>query len=57
MAKESLETKTRKAVIKIEKKVTDISNILRDVSMKLCYVIKKYKDSYSMAGEKYYSGL
>lgn len=46
MTKEDLETKAKKAVLKIEKKVTDISNILRDLDMKLCYVIKD-KRSYS----------
>ena len=58
MAKENLETKARKAVIKIEKKVTDMSNVLRDVSMKLCYIIKTYKDDDRLPyKDKYYSGL
>jgi hypothetical protein len=46
MTKEDLETKTRKAVLRIEKKVTDMSNVLYDVSMKLCHVIKSFKDYY-----------
>jgi hypothetical protein len=40
MAKESLETKARKAVLAIKDKVTNIDNVLRDLSMKLCYIIK-----------------
>ena len=45
MANESLETKAGKAVIRIEKKVNDIDNVLRDLGMKLCHVIK-YKGNY-----------
>ncbi len=41
MPKENLETKARKAVLKIEKKVTDIYSLLSDVSLKLCHLIKK----------------
>ena len=47
MAKEDLETRVKKAILKIEKQVSDISNILRDLSMKLCYIIrgrKSYQD-------------
>ena len=46
MAKDYLEKKARKAVINIEDKVTDISNVLYDINMKLCYIIKN-KRSYS----------
>ena len=45
MTKEDLETRAGKAVLRIEKKVNDIGNVLRDLSMKLCYVIK-YKGNY-----------
>ena len=45
MTKENLEAKAGKAVLRIEKKVNDIGNVLRDLSMKLCYVIK-YKGNY-----------
>jgi hypothetical protein len=47
MPKEDLETKSKKAVLRIEKKVTDISNVLYDMSMKMCHVIKHWKDYYS----------
>ena len=47
---ENLETKARKAVLRIEKKVGDIDNVLRDLSMKLCHVIK-YKGNYYSAPE------
>ncbi len=49
MPKENLETKSRKAVIRIDKKVNDIGNMLRDLNMKLCYVIRNRKD-YSLDG-------
>lgn len=42
---ENLETKARKAVLRIEKKVSDMDNVLRDLSMKLVHVIK-YKGSF-----------
>ena len=45
MTKEELEVKAEKAVLRIEKKVNDIDNVLRDLSMKLCHVIK-YKGNY-----------
>ena len=48
MAKEDLETKARRAVLRIEKKVTDIGNVVRDLSMKLCHIIKHKGDYYSM---------
>jgi len=48
MAKEDLETKSRKAVLRIDKKVTDMNNILRDLSMKVCHVIRYKGEYYSM---------
>jgi len=48
MAKEDLETKARRAVLRIEKKVTDIDNVVRDLSMKLCHIIKHKGKYYSM---------
>lgn len=47
MVKENLETKARKAVISINSKVADITNILRDVSMELSHVIKYKFDYYN----------
>ncbi|MDP2940245.1 MAG: hypothetical protein Q8O13_09255 [Candidatus Omnitrophota bacterium] len=49
MTKENLETKADKAVLRIEKKVVDIDNVLRDLSMKLCHVIKYKGDHYSIS--------
>jgi hypothetical protein len=46
MSKEKLETKALKAVVSIDNKITDITNILRDLSMKLCYIIKDKKHFY-----------
>ena len=48
MAKEKLETKMKKAVLKIEGKVHDIDNVLRDLSMKLNYVIKTKGKYYTL---------
>ena len=42
---EDLETKSRKAVLRIDKNVADGVDVLRDLSMKLCHVIK-YKGNY-----------
>lgn len=47
MAKD-LEARAGKAVLRIEKKVNDIDNVLRDLSMKLCHVIKHKGSYYSM---------
>lgn len=45
MAKEDLETKARRAVLEIKKKVERIYTILKDVGMKLSHVIE-YKFDY-----------
>lgn len=44
MKKVDLETQARKAVLNINEKVTYISNVLNDLSMKLCHVIKSKRD-------------
>ena len=49
MTKEDLETRAKKAVLKIEKKITDINNVLNDLSMKLCHIIKSQKDYFSLS--------
>lgn len=48
MTKEKLETRARKAILKIESKVQDIDNVLRDLSMKLSYVIKTKGKYYTL---------
>ncbi len=48
MVKQNLETKTKQAILKIEKTVTDIANALYDLSMKLCHIIKSRKDYYTL---------
>jgi len=45
MAKEDLETKAKKAVLEIRERVNRIYDILKDVGMKLTYVIE-YKFDY-----------
>tara|TARA_B100000315_G_scaffold103880_1_gene95150 strand:+ start:1413 stop:1583 length:171 start_codon:yes stop_codon:yes gene_type:complete len=54
MAKDNLETKAIKAVIAIKGKVTDISNVLHDLSMKLCHIIKYKKDYFSQPNDNGY---
>lgn len=56
MAKENLETKARKAVLRIEQKVADMDNVLRDLSMKLCHVIRYKGNYYSMEEGIDYNG-
>ena len=48
MVKQNLETRAKKAILRIEKTVTDIANILYDLSMKLCHIIKSRKDYYTL---------
>lgn len=45
---ENLETKARNAVLKIQKKVERIYDILKDVGMKLTHVIEHKLDYYTM---------
>jgi hypothetical protein len=49
MAKDDLETKARKAVLSIEKKVKDMYNTLNDLSMKLCHLISRKTGYYSVS--------
>ena len=53
MAKETLETKARKAVVKIEQKIDSTNNLLRDIGMKLCHLIKHRRDYYISNGAGY----
>ena len=53
MVIKNLDTKVMKAVLSIEKKVIDINNILRDINMKLCHIIK-YKRDYYLGKENLY---
>ena len=54
MTKDDLETKARKAVLNIEKKVKDMNNTLNDLSMKLCHIIKRKTGYYSVPEENGY---
>ncbi len=44
MAKDNLETRVKKSVIKIVKGVAGIYNILTDLSHKLCHIITRIGD-------------
>jgi hypothetical protein len=50
MAKEDLQTRLLKGVLRIDKNVADGVDVLRDLSMKLCHVIK-YKGNYHSVPE------
>jgi len=47
MAKDNLETKAKKAVLKIANKVSEMNNSLNDLNLKLCHLIKRGTDYYS----------
>lgn len=53
MAKEILETKARKSVVKIEQKIDSTNNLLRDIDMKLCHLIKNRQNYYISSGAGY----
>jgi hypothetical protein len=58
MVKDNLETKVKKSVVKIEKNVTGIYNILTDLSLKLCHIIERMGDQYRDNNSNlHYSGL
>jgi len=54
MVKDSLEKKVKKAVLKIEKKVTAINEKLKDLGMKLCHVIEYRRNYYFPERTDYY---
>jgi hypothetical protein len=53
MVKDNLETKAKKSVVKIEKNVAGIYNILTDLSLKLYHIITSMRD-YRTHGEDPY---
>ena len=44
MAKDNLDTKVKKTILKIGKNVEGIYNILTDLSLKLCHIITSMKE-------------
>lgn len=46
MVKDDLETRARKAVLKIEKQFAELYNVVKDLSLKLCHIIKSNRDYY-----------
>lgn len=54
MAKDDLETKAKKAVLKIAYKVSEMNNSLNDLNLKLYHLIKRGTDYYSPMGSEYY---
>lgn len=57
MAKDNLETRVKKSVLKIEKSVSGIYNVLTDFNLKLCHIIERMGDRYGAGGsDPYYAG-
>jgi hypothetical protein len=54
MPKENLETKVKKAILRIDRKLADIINVLNDMSLKLCHIIKSRKDYYGLMDKSGY---
>ena len=57
MAKDNLEKRAKKSVLKIEKSVSGIYNILTDFSLKFCHIIERMGDQYKGNDSNlYYTG-
>ena len=56
MAKDNLEKKVQKSVLKIDKNVNGIYNILTDLSLKLTHIVTSLGDYYKGGNMPYYSG-
>ena len=54
MVKDNLETKANKSVVKIEKNVSGIYNILTDLSLKLYHIITSMRDYRTFGKDTYY---
>ena len=54
MENDNLEKRVKKAVLKIEKKVSEINNVMNDLSMKLCHLIRRKMDFYNYQEKKSY---
>ena len=48
MPKENIETKVKKAIINIDKTLTNVNIVLNDLGMKLCHIIKEKRNYYDM---------
>ena len=57
MAKDNLETRVKKSVLKIEKSISGIYNVLTDFNLKLCHIIERIGDQYRVGDSApYYAG-
>lgn len=55
MTKDNLETRCKKAVLRIADTVLRIADTVQDANMKLCHLIKSYRNSfYSNVGKHNY---
>lgn len=54
MSKENLETKANKSILKIEKKITGMYNVVCDMSLKLDHIIESRRDYCSVSENGYY---
>ena len=53
MVKENIEDKAKKAVLRIDKRVKGIYDVLSDLSLKLCHIIKDRQEYFK--SDKEYS--
>jgi len=58
MVKDNLETRAKKSVLKIEKSLSGVYNILTDFSLKLCHIIERMGDHHYRGTDPnpYYAG-
>ena len=56
MGRDTLERKATRAVIRMDEKISDISNTLYDISMELCHIIRREKPYYETGDTVDYSG-
>jgi hypothetical protein len=54
MVKEDLETKARKAILKIQKQFSELYDVVKDLSFKLCHIIESNKDHYRYIDGNYH---
>lgn len=58
MAKDNLETRVKKSVLKIERNVSGIYNVLTDFNLNICHIIERIGDYHrANSSDRYYSGL
>jgi hypothetical protein len=54
MVRDDLETRVKKAVLRIEKTLAHMYTVVRDLSLKLCHIIRSRKDHYTFGDDDHY---